>query len=258
MSKFIDRLTHASQATAQPMGFRAAQSAAAKPGMQLVAALTDGGADLAKGADAGLLRVSQVSSGAGAIKKTTKAMPDIPWGAWLEGDACGQLGDAAELGCDFVVFPAVGTMLAVPASDDVGLVLQVDSSVPDGQFRTANDLPVDAVLVTGEEGGPGSLTWHDLMLWRRFCGLLSKPLLVCVPANVTTGELQLLCDAGVGGVLVAIGPDSPDGELKRLREAIDELKPPSPRKGRRPDAVLPRVEQSPEPAVDIDEEDEDE
>ena len=258
MSKFIDRLTHASQATAQPMGFRAAQSAAAKPGMQLVAALADGSADLAKGADAGLLRVSQVSSGAGAIKKTTKAMPDIPWGAWLEGDACGQLGHAAELGCDFVVFPAVGTALAVPSDGDVGLILQVDSSVPDGQLRTTNDLPVDAVLVTGEERGPGSLTWHDLMLWRRFCGLLSKPLLVSIPAGATTEELQLLCDAGVGGVVVAIGPDSPEGELKRLRETIDGLKPPSPRKKSRPEAMVPQISPGSEPAVEIEEEDEDE
>ena len=257
MSKFIDRLTRGSQPTAQPMGFRTAQSAAAKTGMQLVAALVDGSADSVTGADAGLLRISSVSSGASTIKKMASAVRDIPWGAWLAADARVQLGQVGKLGCDFVIFPAVGTALAVPPDDDVGLVLQIEASVPDGQVRTVNDLPVDAAFVTAEQGGPGALTWHELMLWRRFTGLLAKPLLVSIPCGARADELQLLCDAGVGGVVIAVGPDSPAGELKRLREAIDGLKPPSARKGPRPGAVLPRMERSQEPAVEIGEEDED-
>ena len=257
MSKFIDRLTQVSQVTAQPMGFRTAQSAAAKPGMQLVAVLVDGSADSVTGADAGLLRVSSVTSGASAVKKMASAVPDIPWGAWLAADARVRLGQVGKLGCDFVIFPAVGTALAAPPDDEVGMVLQIEASVPDGQLRTINDLPVDAAFVTAEQGDSGSLSWQELMLWRRFTGLLAKPLLVSIPPGATADELQMLWDAGVGGVVVAVGSESPAGELKRLREAIDGLKPPSPRKGSKPGAVLPRMERSPEPVVEIGEEDED-
>ena len=224
--------------------------------MQLVAALVDGDAESVTGADAGLLHISSMNPGARAIKKMANAVPDIPWGAWLEADARGQLSRIGNLGCDFVVFPAAGTALAAPPDDDVGMVLQIEPLVPDGQLRAINDLPVDAVLVTAEQGQGASLTWHELMLWRRFTGLLAKPLLVSIPPGATTDELQMLWDAGIGGVVVAAGPDSPAGEVKRLREAIDGLKPPSPRKGRRPEAVLPRVEQGPEAVVEIGEEDE--
>jgi len=261
MSKLIDRLTRVSQAAAHPMGFRAARSAAAMPRMQLVAALAKADAnasDYVVGADAGLVRVAGVDSGARAIKKAADAVQDIPWGAWLEAHALGQLGQVSSLNCDFVVFPAAGTALAVPPAGGPGMVLQVDSSVPEGQLRTANDLAVDAVLVTAEQEGPGPLTWHQLMLWRRFAGLLTAPLLVCIPNGTGTDELQLLWEAGIGGVVVAAGPDSSPGELKRLREAIDGLAPPSPRKKRHSEALLPRMERAAEPAVEIGEEDEDE
>ena len=256
MSKFIDRLTQSTQA-ASSMGFRTAQSAAVKPKIQLIAVLTDGSATGVSGADAGLLRISRVDAGAGVIKKLVAAMPDIPWGVWLEADACGQMDRVAELGCDFVVFPAVGTALTVPPDDGVGMVLRIESSVPEGQLRTANDLPVDAVLVTAEQEESGPITWEQLMLYRRFAGLLAKPLLVSIPSNTGADELQMLWDAGITGVIFAAGPDSPAGELIRLRQVIDGLRPPSPRKKNRPEAIIPQISPGQEPAVETEEEDDD-
>jgi hypothetical protein len=258
MSKFIDRLTQSTQA-APSIGFRTVQSASVKPKLQLVAVLTTGSADAAGadtgGADAGVLRISKVD--AGVIKKLIGAMPDIPWGVWLEADACGQMDRVAKLGCDFVVFPAVGTALTVPPGDGVGMVLQIDSSVPEGQLRTANDLPVDAVLVTAEQAEPGPVTWDQLMLYRRFAGLLTRPLLVSIPPGAGADELQMLWDAGIGGVVVDVGVQSPAGELNRLREAIDGLAPPSPRKKIKLEAIAPQISPGPEPSVEIDEEEDD-
>jgi hypothetical protein len=266
MSKFIDRLTQSTQA-APSMGFRTAQSAVIKPKIQLVAVLSDastdaagadtGGADAA-GADAGLLRISSVDSGAGVIKKLAGAIPDIPLGVWLEADACGQMDRVAELGCDFVVFPAVGTTLTGPRDDGVGMVLQLEPSLPEGQLRTVNDLPVDAVLVAAEQAASGPITWDQLMLYRRFAGLLAKPLLISIPPDAGAAELQMLWDAGIAGVIAAAGPDSPDGELMRLRKLIDGLRPPSPHKKNRAEAIVPHISPGPGPAVETEEEDEDE
>ena len=242
------------------MGFRTAQSAAVKPKLQLVAVLTasadSAGADAA-GADAGLLRISRVDAGAGVIKKLVAAMPDISWGVWLEANACGQMDRVAKLGSDFVVFPAVGTALTAPPDDGVGMVLQIESSVPEGQLRTANDLPVDVVLVTAEQAESGPITWEQLMLYRRFTGLLAKPLLVSIPPNTGADELQMLWDAGITGVIFAAGPDSPAGELIRLRQVIDGLRPPSPRKKSRSEAIVPQISPDQEPAVETEEEDDD-
>lgn len=256
MSKFIDRLTQSTQA-ASPMGFRTVQSAAVKPKLQLVAVLTAGGADAA-GADAGVLRISKVAAGTGAIKKLTGDMPDIPWGVWLEADACGQMDQVAELGCDFVVFPAVGTALTTPPDNGVGMVLQIESSVPEGQLRTANDLPVDAVLVTAEQEESGPITWDQLMLYRRFAGLLTKPLLVSIPPNTGADELQMLWDAGIAGIVATAETDNTTGEMVRLRQVIDGLRPPSPRNKNRMEAIVPHISSGPEPAVETEEEDDDE
>jgi len=238
------------------MGFRLAQSAAAKPKLQLVAVLTAGSAAGVRAADAGLLRISRVD--AGVIKKLVGAMPDIPWGVWLEADACGQMDQVSKLGCDFVVFPSAGTALTVPPDDGVGMVLQIESSVPEGQLRTANDLPVDAVLVTAEQAKSGPITWDQLMLYRRFAGLLVKPLLVSIPPDAGAYELQMLWDAGIAGVIATADTDNTTGELVRLRQVIDGLRPPSPRKKNRPEAIVPQISPGPEPAVETEEEDDDE
>lgn len=256
MSKFIDRLTQSTQA-APSIGFRTVQSASVKPKLQLVAVLTEGGADAA-GADAGLLRISRVDAGDGVIKKLVGTMPDIPWGVWLEADARGQMDRVTKLGCDFVVFPSVGTALMAPPDDDIGMVLQLEPSVPEGQLRTANDLPVDAVLVTAGQAESGPITWDQLMLYRRFASLLTKPLLVSIPPNTGADELQMLWDAGIAGVIATAETDNTTGELVRLRQVIDGLRPPSPRKKNRPEAIVPQISPSSEPAVEIEEEDEDE
>jgi hypothetical protein len=125
-------------------------------------------------------------------------------------------------------------------------------------LRTANDLPVDAVLVTAEQAESGPITWHQLMLYRRFASLLTKPLLVSIPPNTGADELQMLWDAGITGVIATTEINNTKGELARLRQVIDGLRPPSPRKKNRPEAIVPQISPGPEPAVETEEEDEDE
>ena len=102
-----------------------------------------------------------------------------------------------EAGCDFVVIPAAGRIATTPQEEKVGRILQVESSMDDGLLRAANDLPVDAVLVTDTFEGSGPLVWHQLMIFQHLARLISKPLIVSIPADVNGEELKALWEAGV-------------------------------------------------------------
>jgi len=244
MSRFIDKLNQVSKTEPQPMGFRAAQPVSQVPKMLLVASLAqaniDGLADYVVGADAGLLHVPK-SSGAKTLQKICQAASDIPWGGWLKDIGLGEIKQMAKAGCDFVVFPAATTSLAILQDEEVGRVLQVEVSLSEGLLRAVDELPVDAVLVASTQEGEYSLTWHHLMVYQRFASLLTQPLLVSIPSNVTANELQALREAGVDGVIVGVEEGQPADRLSQLRQAIDQLTFPSPRKRGRAEALLPYI-----------------
>ncbi len=242
MSKLIDKFKQLSPAELQPMGFRAQLPVSPKPKMLLIAGFTEadieGLTDYVSGADAGLLTISKRSTGIKNLQKITKEVSDIPWGVWLEGSQ-EEINEIGKTGCDFVVFPAVDTPLSRFQGDEVGKILEVESSISEGLLRAVNELPVDAVLIDNKPGEDYLLTWHQLALFRRFTDLLTKPLLVSIPSNVTAGELQALCDVGVNGVVVSAGVEPTKDLINQLRHLIDNLVPP--RRRRKVEALLPRV-----------------
>ena len=244
MSKLIDKLNQVSQAVSQPMGFRTIQPASLKPKILLIAGLaqtnTDDLGDYTAGADAGLLHISNLNSGTKALQKICQVMPDIPWGGWLRDIGTRGIKQMAKVGCDFIVFPAANTSLAILQGDDIGRILEVEPSLSEGLLRAVNELPVNAVLVGSEQDRDYFLTWHHLMLFQRFADLLTKPLLVSIPSNVTNNELQALWEAGVDGVIVEVRVGQPAERLKELRQAIDKLTLP-PRKRGKAEALLPHV-----------------
>ncbi len=260
MSRFIDKLNRLSRAEPQPIGFRTTQSVSPKPKIQLVASLAQESveslADYVTGADAGLLRISKLSSGTKTLQKISQAVSDIPWGGRLEGSGLGDIKQMTKAGCHFVVFPATTTPLAIPQNDEVGKILEVEASLSEGLLRAANELPMDAVLIAGEEREGYFLTWQHLMLFRRFADLLTKPLLVSIPSKVTAGELQALWAAGVEGVVVEVTVGQPQDRLKELRQVIDKLAFPSPRKREKAEPLLPHI--SREPSIVTAEEEEEE
>ena len=238
------------------MGFRAAQPVL--PKMLLVASLSQADAeelvDYVAGADAGLLHVSNLSSGAQALQKICQVAADIPWGEWLRDIGRGGIKEIAKADCDFVVFPATNTSLAILQDDEVGKILQVEASLNESLLRAVDELPVDAVLIGGEQEREYLLTWHHLMIFHRFAHLQTKPLLVCIPSNVTANELQVLWKVGVDGVVIEVEVGQPAGRLKELRQTIDKLAFPSQRKRRKAKALLPHISGE----VDIVTEDEEE
>ncbi len=245
MSKLIDKLNQVSQAVPQPVGFRMAQLVSPKPKILLVASLAQADvedlADCMAVADAGLLHISELSSGAKTLQKISQVVPDIPWGGWLRASGQGEIKQMLKVDCDFVIFPAANTSLAIFQGDEVGKILEVESSLSDGLLRAVNELPVDGVLIASEQAKGYFLTWHHLMLFQRFAGLLTKPLLVSIPLSVTASELQALWGAGVDGVIVEVGVGQPAERLKKLRQLIDKIVFPSPRKRKKAEALLPYI-----------------
>ncbi len=258
MSRFIDKLNQVSQVVPQPIGFRTAQPASPKPKILLIASLAqanvDGLANYVAGADAGLLTISKLSSAAKALQEISQVVSDIPWGGWLRDSNREGIEKIVTVGCDFVVFPAANTSLAILQDDDVGKILEVGVSLSEGLLRTVDDLTVDAVLIVGEQEREYFLTWYHLMLFRRFANLLTKPLLVCVPPNVTANELQVLWEAGMDGVVIEVEVGQPAGRLNELRQAIDKLTFPALRKRGKVEALLPHI--SGEKSIETEEEEE--
>lgn len=260
MSRFIDKLNQLSRAAPQPMGFGTKQPTSPQPKIQLVASLAQERVDRltghVAGADAGLLRIARLASGVKTLQGLSKAVSDIPWGGWLLGSGQEEMAKMTKVGVDFLVFPATDTPLAIPQDDEAGRILEVEASLSEGLLRAVNQLPVDAVLIAGEQRDGYFLTWHHLMLYRRSADLLTKPLLVSIPSEVTSAELQTLWEAGVAGVVLEVTVGQPQGRLAELRQVIDELSFPSPRWREKAEPLLPRIGQESGRAT-IEEEEED-
>jgi hypothetical protein len=235
-------LNQVSQAVPHSMGFRTAQPALMKSKMLLVASVAEvdvgGLVENLDGADAVLLRLPQFNPGVKVLQKASLAAPDTLWG-WRLGDSREEVRQLIKVGVDFVVFSAANTRLAMLHNDQVGKILEVAVSLDEGLLRVVDELPVDAVLITGEENGGHFLTWHHLLLFQRFSSMLSKPLLVSAPSIVSADELQALWRVGVTGVVINVALGQPFGKLCKLHQEIDKLTfPPRLRRGRM-EALLP-------------------
>ncbi|MFC2034875.1 hypothetical protein ACFLUJ_02000 [Chloroflexota bacterium] len=245
MSRFIDKLKRLSRTETQPMGFRTAQPVSTEHKMQLVASLAQESneslIDYVAEADAGLLRISKLGSGAKALQKISEDVSDIPWGGWLQDGSVGEIKQMIKAGCDFLVFQAARTPLAILQNDEVGKILEVEISLSEGLLRAANELPIDAVLVKGEQSDGYSLTWQHLMTFQRLATLVTKPLLVSIPSRVTPGELQALWETGVDSVVVEVTVGQSKDRLRKIRRVIDKLVYPLPRRDERIKPMLPYI-----------------
>lgn len=256
MSKFIDKLKQVSQVAPQAMGFKVAPAAPPKPRLLLIASLAganiDGLAQRVAGVDGGLLDISRPGAGAETLQKVLKVVPDIPWGGWLKDGNEVVVKSLVKAGYDFVVFPLT-TPLAALQDGEIGRMLQVEESLSESLVPVIDELPVDAVLVTGGQK-ERFLTWKHLMVFQYFAGLLSKPLLVSVASTVADSELQALWEVGVDGVVVEVEAAQPVARLGELRQLIDGLTLPAYRKPKKTEAILPYIGGGRDIVADEDEE----
>jgi hypothetical protein len=200
--------------------------------MVLIASLDDAdrsAADVAKDyADAALL-----TSAEGA-KKLPSSLGDLPWGALLSEAAEGQIERLKKDGGDFYIFDAATAPAAFLKDEGMGRVAEISPSLPDGLIRAASQLPVDAVLI----GGDDSMSLQRLMACQHIVNLSSSPVLARAPVGMPADDVRELWETGVSGLVVrATGRDK--DRLKALRSAIDAL--PTSRRNRdfRAEATLP-------------------
>jgi hypothetical protein len=249
MSRFIDRLNRLFKAEPQPMGFMVSRPSAESPKMQLVASLTADVVDKVsvalESADAALIEVTKADD-VDALEKVCLAKQGVPGGGWLKSASSGTLEKALKAACDFWVFPAT-TPLSLTQKDKIGRILEVDFSLPEGLLRTANDLPIDAVLAFSKKEDI-ALTLNRLMLIQRLIYSIQKPVLVFVPDDLSSKELQALWDMGISGAVVQVTDETAGEKLAGLRKAIGELKAPAFRKKSRFGPMLPRMQpEAPQP-----------
>ena len=231
MSKFIERLKEVSQNPPKSIGFRTAKTEQSRPRIQLVANIQGNKTKLTtkqlSAADALILPAPESDAG------------DIAYGVWLAHGSIKEVGQAAKAGADFLILPTKGEIL--PQDNKLGKILQVEASITDTLLRTANELPVDAVLLSeGKESGL-ALTWQRLMLIQRFSALLNKPLLVEVATDISSNELRLIWETGANGVIVTVSDEQTEVVLQNLRKVINALPFPSRRKKDSTMALIPHV-----------------
>ncbi len=111
---------------------------------------------------------------------------------------------------------------------------------------------MDAVVLSAANGTGQALTWIALVDFYRFAAMLTRPLLVEVPASITGPEIEQVWRVGAAGIVVRVTA-SELGRLQDLRAAIAAMAPPVPPRGNRPVA---RVPATPMPSVPEEEEEE--
>ena len=161
----------------------------------------------------------------------------------LDGDSAAELRKA---GVDFAVIPTA-TEASALLEKKLSFVLTLDEEVSDIALRSLRELPVDALIAPPVEAPLTINRQLDLM---RISSLSAKPILTQVTGGIPEGQLRVLRDAGVVGIIVA-GDKKHVGDL---RKSIDGLPPRGERSNERMDAILPSMHPAPaEPDADEEE-----
>jgi hypothetical protein len=240
VSKFINRLKQISQPPPSAMGFRQNNEKTDRLKIQLVAFAHRSQDALA----------SKLTAADAIIVPDIKLLSsDNIFGIFAEDG--GDIDNAIKAGADFVILPSEAAVL--PADKKIGKILQLDESVTDVLLRTVNDLPIDAVLVV-DSSSEKAITWRSLMQFRRFTGMLSKPVLVTTMPDVSASDLQIIWETGVSGLVVDINSASDANSLNKMRELINGLSHPLPKKKER---LIPFLPQGSHQATRTEEPDED-
>jgi hypothetical protein len=243
MSRFIEKLNRIHQKEPQAMGFMISKPSQVKPRMQIAVSLTadnpdKDSANLAS-ADAVIVQVAK-SSEFKSLEKICQAKDGLPAGGWVKAAESDTLKKLMDTACDFVIFSANAPLTIIP-KEKVGRILQLDASLSEGLLRTANDLPVDAVLIA-DETAESPLTLDRLMFIQRLAYLISKPIMVKIPMNLSEDELQAIWNTGVSGIVVELNEKQPGEKIAELRGIIEKLQPPAANKKSKMSPILPRMQ----------------
>ncbi len=250
MSKLLDKLNQTSRGPAQPLGFRAAVATPKSPRMVLIASLT--GRDVPAAAAAKECADAVLLSEAKGPGKLAASLGELPWGVSIgEATDPDYIGTLKGMGCDFLVCDPEKAPLMLLREEEMGRIVEVEPSLPDGLIRASAQLPIDVVLI----GGEPSLSVHRLMVCQHLANLVHKPLVARAPLGMSSEDLKELWETGLAGVVVKVAGDAREG-LLGLRQAIEALPPSRRRRGEKAEALLPYLRE--EEITEVEEEEEEE
>jgi hypothetical protein len=253
VSKLLDKLNQVSRNSAPAIGFRAAAATPKSPRMLLIAALhkVDASAIAAakESADAILLREMESTTLLQKSEKLATSSGELPWGVTIGETTEEHLAKLKAAGCDFLTFDAEKAPLILLREGEMGRILKLGPSLPDGLTRATAQLPIDAVLI----GDDTSLTVQRLMICQHLANLVHKPLLMTTPTGIPGEDLKELWETGLVGVVVEMAGDAKGG-LSGLRNAIDALPLSRRRRREKAEVMLPYL--GGEATTDVDEEEE--
>ncbi|MQF48460.1 hypothetical protein FIM08_00935 [SAR202 cluster bacterium AC-647-N09_OGT_505m] len=240
MSKLIERLEKVGTVAPTPMGFGASRVAEKAPSLLLVA--------LSETKSTVPTSHLQVDSYAIPTGKITKAQlkaakgiaGDVLWGLWPSTITNDSLDALKREGGDFFIFSTVDTPAEVLANEELGRVMTVPADFPEDLRHSLEELPVDAVILAGlEEASP--LSVRDVMQVRSMRDFISKPLLLLRSHTLNQGELVVLQEVGVQGIVLDMRTMKIE-DATRMQKNIEGL-PPRRIKRDQADATLPRMSQ---------------
>ena len=227
MSKLLDKLDKASQLPPRRMGFVSSTTESASPPLVLIVRVDASSKvsikDTSEHADSIIVRVAEVKDAESLSKQLAKLPDTLGWGVQAEVIKADQVGGLTENGCDFIVLRVEGTPVSVLNEENVTKVLSVDDDMEEQFLRVLEDVPTDSLLI--ETQPKEGLTIKDLMSYRSVLSCVSKPVMVCISANLTEGELTALQNVGVIGVLVDAKTAKDVKQLAGLRKVIEALPP---------------------------------
>ena len=238
MSKLIERLEKVDAASTPPLGFGASRTQT-KPASMLLLALADAASTEAiTKIQADFSVLTTASAGESDLKAAKDALGDGDWGLWPAALSSESLDGIKEQGGDFFVFSETDMPAEILAGEGLGRLIAIPADFPEELGRCLEELPLDAVVMTGlEEAAPVSV--KNLMQVRAIRDLISKPMLLLRSRTLSQGELTVLHDTGIQGLILDSRSVDAEDALK-LKEAIDAL-PPKKSKRDQPAPMLPRI-----------------
>ena len=224
MSKLIETLERTTDYTSTPLGFGAASRNQDSPASMALIGMVSS-EDLAKRpklaeAPVDAILVSVKPWGLRALSKLTKSpLADRLWGVHLTETDGTQAKEIKKKGCDFILFNPDSTPASLLNDHDLGMLIPVGPDLSEDAARAIQDLPIDAVLFLPEQDLL-PLTVQKLIDIQVVRGLLDKPFLLAVPANLEPADLESLRNLGIAGLALDL---SSTQDIARTKKAIANL-----------------------------------
>ena len=239
MSKLLDRLERISRGDSPPMGFGPVSTARKTEPSMVLLAFVDSPVRRVKSGSGDMtmdgIAISESIAKGKDLNKVASSVNAPFWGIWWANQPWDLLHSMKEAGCDFIIFPLGEIPVEILRDEDLGRILVVESDIGDRALESIAGLPVDLVLLSGqEEDIPYTLNkLAELAYVREVAG---RPVFLLRKKSLSVGELEVLRESGVDGIIVQGAKDL----IGEMRNNIDIL-PKRRSKGERSFPTIPQV-----------------